>query len=143
MNPALIIPTLKLIGVAILLGLVGYIVWDINSTYNERTKLEKISATQQASIEVLKDDIKLHKELNESLTKRKQELEIVEIEYKKFLESNKKSNKKFIDNSKKEIENIRKKDPNKLDKHYINKYNLILDCIRDTTVNKETKCDIL
>lgn len=143
MNPLVIVPYLKYIGIAVLIGILGYFIWDIKSTYEERDKLTQTVATQNTSIKNLKDDVDTQKKLNAELLKRKEQLEAVELEFKKFVESNKKSNKKFIDNSKKELEEVRKKEPNKLDKYYVNKYNSILDCIKDTTANKETKCDTL
>lgn len=143
MNPALVISCLKYTGIAILVAIAGYLVWDIKSTYEERDKLTQTVATQKESIKNLQDDVDTQKKLNTELIKRKEHLEAVELEFKKFVESNKKSNKKFIDNSKKELEEVRKKEPNKLDKYYVNKYNSILDCIKDTTANKETKCDTL
>lgn len=143
MNPLAIIPYLKYIGIAVLIGILGYAVWDIKSTYAENEKLTQTVVIQNTSIKNLKDDVDTQKKLNVDLLKRKEQLELVELEYKKFVESNKKSNKKFIDNSKKELEEVRKKEPNKLDKYYVNKYNSILNCIRDTTANKETKCDTL
>lgn len=134
---------MKYIGIAILIGILGYFVWDIKSTYEEREKLAQTVAAQQESIKNLKDDVQTQKSLNSELVKRTQQLEAVEAEYKSFVESNKKSNKKFIEKSKKEVEVVRKKDPNKIDKYYVNRYNSLLDCIKDTTANKETKCDTL
>lgn len=143
MNPLLAISFLKYIGIALVIAVIGYAVWDIKSTYSDKEKLTQTVVIQKESIKNLKDDVETQKKLNVDLIKRKEQLELVEVEYKKFVESNKKSNKKFIDNSKEELEEVRKKEPNKLDKYYVNKYNTILDCIRDTTANKETKCDTL
>lgn len=141
MNPLSIISCVKFAGIAILIGILGYVAWDIKSTYNKNDELTKEVAVHKSSIEALKDDIKTQKDLNNSLVIRKQQLELIEQEYVAFLESNKKSNKKFIDNSKKEIAKVKETTPNELDNYYTNAYNDILGCISDTTANKETKCD--
>ena len=143
MNLLAIIPYLKYIGIVIVIAILGYIVWDIKSTYDENDVLHQTVKTHKESIKVLKDDIQLQKNLNVSLEKRQKELIAVEEEFKKYIESNKKSNKKFINNSKKEIEEVRKNNPKELDKYYVNRYNLILECIEESTANKETKCDTL
>ena len=143
MNPLMIVPYLKYVGIAILIVILGFFAWNIKSTYEERDKLAQTVVTQKESIQNLKDDVQTQKKLNSALVTRTQQLEAVEAEYKSFVESNKKSNKKFIEKSKKEIEVVRKKDPNKIDKYYVNRYNVLLDCIKDTTANKETKCDTL
>ena len=134
---------LKYIGIAVVIAILGYIVWDIKSTYKEVDELTLTVQTQKDSIQALQDDVKLQKELNVSLEKRQKELVAVEEEYKKYVESNKKSSKKFIDNSKKQIEEVRKNNPKELDKSYIKRYNLILECIEESTANKETTCDTL
>ena len=143
MNPLMIVPYLKYVGIAILIVILGFFAWNIKSTYEERDKLAQTVVTQKESIQNLKDDVQTQKKLNSALVTRTQQLEAVEAEYKSFVESNKKSNKKFIEKSKKEIEVVRKKDPNKIDKYYVNRYNVLLDCIKDTTANKESKCDTL
>lgn len=141
MNPIVVIQYLKYIGIAIVIAIIGYCIWDIQSTYKENDKLKSTIKTHESSIKALKDDVVLQKKLNSDLLKRKQEVELVEKERIVYVDRIKKGDTKYIEKSKKEAEDIKVKTPNELDKHYVTKYNSILECIEDTTKNKENKCD--
>ena len=51
MNPLSFIPYLKYIGIAVVIAILGYIVWDIKSTYKEVDELTLTVQTQKDSIE--------------------------------------------------------------------------------------------
>lgn len=142
-NPLLLIKYIKYIGIAILIGIIAYVVWDIKNTFNENIKLTQEVKTQKDSIAVLQDDIQLKVELNDKLLARIAEVEKVTKERVIYVDRIKKGDTIYIEKSKKEVEIIKQNNPNVLDKYYASKYNFILECLVDTTGGRDNKCDTL
>lgn len=143
MTPLQIITAIKFIGIAILLAVIGYFVWDVQHTYAQNKLYQTQIQTQAENIKTLNGEVNTQKDLNAKLTARQAEIQIVEKERIVYVDRIKKGDTVYIQNSKKEAEIIKKERPKELDKYYLDRYNMILMCIEDTTNNKDNKCDTL
>lgn len=142
MNPLAIVSYIKY-GIGILLvTAVGLVVWNIKSTYTENSQLKKSAEIANASIVTLHDDIKLQKDVNDALLLRKNQVDIVYKDRVIYTTNVKNADTSYIEKTKKEIETIKTKSPETLDQFYYLKYNVILTCIEQTTMNGDKLCDM-
>lgn len=140
MNPLDIIKYAKYIGIGLLITAIGLGIWNIKSTYTQNETLKKSIELDKVSISTLQADVQLQKDLNTALLARKQLVETVEKERIVYVDKIKKADTIYIETIKKEAEDIKKNNPNELDKFYGTTYNSIIDCIASTTELDYTKC---
>jgi hypothetical protein len=140
MDPLAIIKYAKWIGIGIVVLLIGLVIWNVQSTYAENDKLKLQVSQNQISIKNLTDDVKNQKDINAELVKRKEKIQIVEHEKIVYLTKIVKGDTVYVEATKKEAEDIKKNSPETLAKFYVNRYNTVLDCIMQTTEEKEDKC---
>jgi hypothetical protein len=130
----------KWIGIALVVAAIGLVIWNIKSTYAERDALQHEVKIHQASIETLKLNVLEQVQLNTELLKRKQEVDIVEKEKIVYITKIVKGDTVYVENTIKQAEDIKKTNPESLANFYVNRYNIILNCIAETTEGKEDKC---
>lgn len=140
MNPLFIIKYAKWIGIGLLITAIGLGIWSIKSTYTENGKLKQTIEIDKISISTLQADVQLQKDLNTALLARKQLVETVEKERIVYVDKIKKADTIYIEAIKKEAEDIKKNNPNELDKFYGTTYNSIIDCIAASTSLDDSKC---
>lgn len=127
---------------AILVTALGLVVWNIKSTYTENAQLKKSVEIANASIDTLQGDIKQQKDVNEALLLRKNQVDIVYKDRIIYTTNVKKADTIYIEKTKKEIEEIKATSLETLDQFYYLKYNDILNCIEQTTMNGDKLCDM-